>query len=601
MATSVTPSGYTFFKNSSTGVSSVVGYESSSERGIRYTFKLPSSCSAGATSYSFSKSNVGGLGGGSAARWNWAVSEDSSAYLNTTAAGDGYKTSVSGTFSGSANKTLYPGKTYYLFIYPGSTKYGWRYWNYPGSITLTVDGSITYTVTYDKGAYGSGSIAAGTQTYGAAFTITSSTFTRTGYTQTGWSYNNDDGTKEYNIGQSLAAGYGFGSSCTLYPTWVANNYKLTFNANGGTNSPGGNFAISGYDVSYGNGTTTSYVTVTYDNSNFHTMTGNIPVRAGYRFLGWYTAASGGTQVYTELGNSTNNGTYWNSSGYWNSASNQTVYAHWERIEYTISFDANGGTVNPASQVIGYPNGNYNSLPTPINSGKKFTGWFVDIGNNGPINLGKEYKYPSSSGLTIAFEAYMEDWSTISTATLISCTEGGGWNLWFNNGTLMSEIMTTSSTSYKLIYPGRSGLKASDLKSGWHTFSIAISNTNGIVIEVDKKYLGIESCSGLKYADVASLWLGAEASPNPNSHGGNIFPGLIRNFTIENRATTGIDPIVGSFAIPDQNIILYADWESTNVMFIKVNGQWKCGQTAIKLDGQWVGIEGATMEVEKNIL
>ena len=31
------------------------------------------------------------------------------------------------------------------------------------------------------------------------------------------------------------------------------------------------------------------------------------------------------------------------------------------------------------------------------------------------------------------------------------------------------------------------------------------------------------------------------------------------------------------------------------MFIRVNGQWKCGQAAIKLDGQWVGIEGATNE------
>ena len=120
MATSVTPSTYTFYKNSTTGVSSVVGWESSSERGIRYTFTLPSSCTAGATSYSFSKANVSSLGGGSAARWNWAVSTSSTAYLDTTAAGDGYKTSVTGTFSGSANKTLYPNTTYYLFIYPGA-------------------------------------------------------------------------------------------------------------------------------------------------------------------------------------------------------------------------------------------------------------------------------------------------------------------------------------------------------------------------------------------------------------------------------------------------------------------------------------------------
>lgn len=581
-----------YYQNSKGGVSQVVGYESKTRRVMRTAFTVNDSATKLTVKMKMSPGDVSYRN----CQVYMAVSTDSSAYVNHT----GTDGTFLGSWSGAATKeatitglSLVPGTQYYLWFYHYADKYAWLY-AYNNNLTLTASNPIYYTITYNPGSYGSGSIAAGSQKYGAAFTITSSTYSRTGYTQTGWSYNSDDGTKEYNIGQSFAAGSAFGASCTLYPTWAANNYKLTFNANGGTNSPGGNFAVSGYDVSYGNGTTTSYVTVTYDNGNFHTMTGNIPVRAGYRFLGWYTAASGGTQVYTELGNSTNNGTYWNSSGYWNSTSNQTVYAHWEKIEYTLSFDANGGTVNPASQVIGYPNGNYNSLPTPINSGKKFTGWFADIGNNGPINLGKEYKYPSSSGLTVAFDAYMEDWSTISTATLISCTEGGGWNLWFNNGTLMSEIMTTSSSSYKLIYPGSSGLKASDLKSGWHTFSIAISNTNGIVIEVDKKYLGIESCSGLKYADAASLWLGAEASSNPNSHSGNIFPGLIRNFTIENRATTGIDPIVGSFAIPNQNIILYADWESTNIMFIKVNGQWKCGQTAIKLDGQWVGIEGATM-------
>ena len=271
MATSVTPSAYTFFKNSSTGVSSVVGYEGSSERGIRYTFKLPDTCKAGATSYSFKKTSVGGINGNTA-RWNWAVSEDASAFLNTTAAGDGYANSAT-TFSGSANKTLYPGKTYYLFVYPGSTTYGWRYWNYPKEITLTVDGSITYTITYKPGTNGSGSQTTQTKTYGTAATLKGAIFTRAGYTQTGWS-TTDGGSKTHN----LSASYSTEANLTLYPVWTANTYKLTFNANGGTNASGGNFGLTNPPTSYGDGKTNSYVTVTYGVASFSSMGGNIPTR-----------------------------------------------------------------------------------------------------------------------------------------------------------------------------------------------------------------------------------------------------------------------------------------------------------------------------------
>ena len=570
-----------YYKTNSGGVSSVVGYESSSRRVMRTAFTVDDSATKLTVKMKMSAGDVSYRN----CQVYMAVSTDSSAYVNHTGTDGTFLGSWSGTATKEATITglsLVPGTQYYLWFYHYADKYAWLY-AYNDNLTLTASDPIYYTITYNPGSYGSGSISAGSQKYGAAFTLTSSTYTRTGYTQTGWSLDTEDGTAEYSIGQSFPAGSSFSKSCTLYPTWTANKYTITLNANGGAFSDGATTWASPSDPS-----------VTYMSSNYYSVNWLLPIRTGYRFLGWYTSASGGTKIYNSDGVCVPGTSYWNSSNQWIYAGNATFYAHWEKIEYTISFDANGGTVNPASQVIGYPNGKYDSLPTPINSGKKFTGWFVDIGNNGPINLGKEYKYPSSSGLTVAFDAYMEDWSTISTATLISCTEGGGWNLWFNNGTLMSEIMTTSSTAYKNLYPGN--LKASDLKSGWHTFTVAISNAKGIAIWVDQTHRSTDTCSELKYVDPPSLWLGGEASSDPNYHSGtHVFPGLIRNFTIENRVTTGITPVVGSFAIPNQNAILYADWESTNVMFVRVNGQWKCGQAAIKLDGQWVGIEGATNE------
>lgn len=262
MATSVTPSAYTFFKNSSTGVSTVVGYESSSERGIRYTFTLPSSCTAGATSYAFSKSSVSALQGGSAARWNWAVSSDASAYLDTTAAGDGYATSVTGTFSGSATKTLYPGTTYYLFIYPGSTTYGWRYWNYPDSITLTVDGSITYAVSYNANG-GSGGPSGQTKTYGTNLTLSSTIPTRTGYTFAGWNTNSAGTGTNYSAGGTYSAN----AAVTLYAKWTLNSYNLYFYPDGGT--WGGNSSNQTISMEYG-----------------ATKSMTIPTKTGHTFGGW---------------------------------------------------------------------------------------------------------------------------------------------------------------------------------------------------------------------------------------------------------------------------------------------------------------------------
>lgn len=262
MATTVTPSAYTFFKNSSTGVSTVVGYEDSSERGIRYTFKLPSSCTAGATSYSFTKTSNSLGGGTSGLRWNWAVSTSSTAYLNTTGAGQGYKAASSSFSSGSTSMTLLPNTTYYLFIYPGSTTYGWYYWNYPESnFTLTVDGSITYTVKYNANG-GSGAPGNQTKTHGTALTLSSTKPTRTGYTFKGWA-TSASGSVAYAAGASYTANAGV----TLYAVWQINSYTLYVYPQGGT---------------WASSTSSQTFSLNYG----ATKTIAPPTRTGYTFGGW---------------------------------------------------------------------------------------------------------------------------------------------------------------------------------------------------------------------------------------------------------------------------------------------------------------------------
>ena len=85
-----------------------------------------------------------------------------------------------------------------------------------------------------------------------------------------------------------------------------------------------------------------------------------PVWTGYRFIGWFNAASGGTKV-GEAGAS------------YKPTDDITLHAHWEK-EYTVTYDANGGSTSCTR-------GNYIAGETvticttnPTKTGYTFAGW-----------------------------------------------------------------------------------------------------------------------------------------------------------------------------------------------------------------------------------
>ena len=61
-----------------------------------------------------------------------------------------------------------------------------------------------------------------------------------------------------------------------------------------------------------------------------------PARTGYKFLGWYTKASGGTQVTASTTVSTSDAA--------------TLYAHWQPNTYTVQFNGNGSTSGSMSSL-----------------------------------------------------------------------------------------------------------------------------------------------------------------------------------------------------------------------------------------------------------
>ncbi|MBL7942554.1 MAG: InlB B-repeat-containing protein, partial [Flavobacteriales bacterium] len=166
------------------------------------------------------------------------------------------------------------------------------------------------TVTFNPNG-GSGSMSPQIANVPTALTL--NTFTRTGYSFAGWNTaTNGSGTAYAN-----GATYDFSTDVTLYAQWSANSYTVTFNANGGSAPSPANKQVT-FGSTYGTLATTS--------------------RTGYTFVGWFTAASGGTQVTT--------------STVVSNASDHTLYAQWSANTYTVTFNAKGGSApSPANKQV----------------------------------------------------------------------------------------------------------------------------------------------------------------------------------------------------------------------------------------------------------
>ncbi len=101
----------------------------------------------------------------------------------------------------------------------------------------------------------------------------------------------------------------------------------------------------------------------------------VPVREGYDFLGWYTSASGGTQVSA----STTAGT------------NATVYAHWQIRIYTVSYNANAGGESISNVPASQTKEHFDSLTLNITSRTLYrANYDFNYWNTSPDGSGTQY-------------------------------------------------------------------------------------------------------------------------------------------------------------------------------------------------------------------
>jgi|694.fasta_scaffold34899_7 uncharacterized repeat protein (TIGR02543 family) len=206
----------------------------------------------------------------------------------------------------------------------------------PDQVVITNEIIIqpVYTVTWNVNG---GDTTHASSTFTSGGSVTAPTPTRSGYTFLYWRDTiSHDYTYSVNAGGTF---YPPSQNITMYARWTPLQYTVTYDANGGSVSP------SSASVNQGSSVTLP-----------------TPTRTNYTFDGWYTATTGGSLVGAG-GNS------------YTPTSNITIYARWSAATYTITWNANGGTVTTTSST--FTSGNCVTAPTPTRTGDYLVGTWRD--------------------------------------------------------------------------------------------------------------------------------------------------------------------------------------------------------------------------------
>ena len=185
----------------------------------------------------------------------------------------------------------------------------------------------------------------------------SSMLTRPGHTQLGWNQDRNATAAQPEV--TMVEG-----GMTVYAVWVGNPV-LTYD----TNKPN---TWTGQMPSTPASVSVSYNTAAADGSGW--QSGDTSKIRGYRFLGWYAGPQDDAGLYD-----------------WNTllTGNVTVYAHWQRLQANVVYDANGGTGSHAN-TTGWQ---YSDVTVPSDTSKSFKrdGYYFKYWNTQKDGKGTTYK------------------------------------------------------------------------------------------------------------------------------------------------------------------------------------------------------------------
>jgi uncharacterized repeat protein (TIGR02543 family) len=257
-----------------------------------------------------------------------------------------------------------------------------------------------------------------------------------------------------------------------------------------------------------------------------------PTRTGYTFDGWYTASTGGTKIATTT----------------KVTANVTYYAHWTIRSYTVTFNASGGTVSPAT-VSKNHNAEIGTLPVPTRTGYTFDGWYTAASGGTKI---------ATTTKVTANVTYYAHW-TINSYKVTFNSNGGSAashaSITKNYNVDIGTLPTTTRTGYTL--------------DGWYTAATGgtkITTTTKVVANVTyyahwtiRSYTVTFNSNGGNAASPATV------SKNHNAEVGTLPVPTRTGCTFDGWYTqaTGGTKIATTTKVT-ANVTYYAHWAATNL-------------------------------------
>ncbi len=236
-----------------------------------------------------------------------------------------------------------------------------------------------YTINY----YGNGSTSGITEfsvhIFNVPSNLTLNGFLRYGHKFQGWAQAPNSSLVEFHDADSVTNVTAIpNGTVSLYAIWSPNDYKLTYNANGGSGS------MPAQTIAFGSSAALN--TIAFG-------------RTGYSFKGWAVSQADAAAGIVSFNN---------QGLYTMSTEGATVYAVWNANAYQITFNANGGT---GGTVTTMHYGDPLSAPTVSRVGYQFTGWSPYV--------------PAS--VSIGDATYTAQWRILSYTIFFDANGGtGGW-------------------------------------------------------------------------------------------------------------------------------------------------------------------------------
>lgn len=253
-----------------------------------------------------------------------------------------------------------------------------------GAFTTTADvtvyaiwSPVDYDFDYDLNT-GSGT-APTTQSANITETVTISgigSAAKTGHWFGGWNTASDGSGSTYAAGASASIPV---DGATLYAIWVPDQYRISYNANGGTGGP---------DLSATDGFDTATFGVAYTLRAINDL-----ARTGYTFSHWSLNAAGTGDKYDLAQNSLDELTQYTPTA------NTTFYAQWTAVSYSHTFDVAGGSASLGT--YGRTLGQSLSMPS---AGTR-TGYVFDSWTDGT----NDYAIGSTYTVTAANKSFTAQW------------------------------------------------------------------------------------------------------------------------------------------------------------------------------------------------